>query len=674
MKTTGALALLLSLTMTAQDNEKACAVFSKVNTVLQTRHYKPKPVDDSLSVYVFNTVMENLDDNRTLFLQQEYDKLSAHKHSLDDYLAGKDCSFFNDFTTLYLQALHRKKNFVMDIAKEELPYYTQDTIFYSVKSFPFHTDPERIKKFLRKKITYDILDDVAMQGKDKDSIKLHLDKLGSAAKAKVIDSYLCRINEALNPAGGFEHSMHNLFYSAFCSYFDPHSTYFNYDEKASFVSNISTENYSLGLYVSQNEKEEIIVEEIVPGGPAYHADKISKGDQIIRLAANNMEYAVSCSSLDAITDIVFSDTYKNVELTLRKKDGTIYSVTLEKQVMKADDHSVYSFVLGDKKPIGYIKIPSFYTAFENEVGNGCADDLARELAKLKKDNIQGLIIDLQYNGGGSMDEVIKMCGMFINQGPLSVITDGATGYNVIKDYDRGMLYSGPMVVLVNGFSASASEFFAGVMQDYSRAVIAGSTTVGKATMQTILPLDDSNPKDFVKVTVDKFYRVTGKSSQYKGIVPDVVLPTFFDELLTREKSLPNAIKNDSLEVDLKFRRPSPAFIQELALISKSRTENSADFNLIRSVNDRISQLYKGGKMPMPVTFDTVFDDAHAMDDLRADITRATEKQQSFAVRNPSGTVQDETFMKNANQYRIKSVRTDVYVNEALNILSDYNNL
>lgn len=675
MKTLFAPALLLSMAAMAQNHDSACEKFSKVNDVIQERHFKPKPIDDSLSVYVFTTVMEQFDDNHTLFLEEDYNLLAQHRHKIDDYLKDRQCGFFTDFISVYKNALDRNKRYVEEIARENISFSTNDTIKYSRLAFPYHKEGERIKSYLRKKILFDILEDVSKLSQDKDSLRPHLEKLGNASKAKIIESHLCRANALLNPPEGFDNSIYNRFYAAFCSYFDPHSTYFNYNEKASFISNISTENYSLGLYVSQNEKEEVIVEEIVPGGPAYKTQKIDKGDQLIKLAANDMEYTVSCASMETITDIVFSDTYRNVELTLRKKDGTIYSVNLEKKVMKADDHSVYSFVLGDEHPVGYIKIPSFYTALDNQSLKGCADDVAKEIVKLKQDNIKGLIIDLQFNGGGSMDEVIKLSGMFIDIGPLAIVVDKDNWRNVIKDYNRGKLYDGPLVVLVNGFSASASEFFAGVIQDYNRGIIAGSTTLGKASMQTILPLRKSE-EDFVKVTIDKFYRVTGKSSQYTGIEPDVALPSFFDKLLPRESSMPTAIKNDSISVKVKFRKQPDTAIRAAVAQSRKRVAANTDFNRIRSVNSIIEQTYLTDKAPLRLSFDDVFNDVHSLDAVWKEINEAAEKEQDIVVKNTSfgaDVLMYDDFMKNINEYKIKSVRTDPNIFEGFNIVADLAN-
>ena len=216
----------------AQQHEEACSIFSKVNNVLQERHFKPKPVDDSLSVYVFETVMDQLDENHTVFLKHEFEQLEPHKYRIDDYVTGKDCAFFTEFITLYKGALERQKKFVEELAQQPLPYTTKDTIHYSREAFPFHSNPAKIKNYLRKKITYDILEDVAKLGKNKDSLQQNLEILGKASREKVLDAYLCRLNGLLSPSEGFDESIYNLFFSTFCSYFDPHSTYFNYNETA----------------------------------------------------------------------------------------------------------------------------------------------------------------------------------------------------------------------------------------------------------------------------------------------------------------------------------------------------------------------------------------------------------------------------------------------------------
>lgn len=670
-KCTAAALLLLTLSVFSQNHDKACGTLLKINKLLQDDHLKPKPIDDSLSVYVFQAVTDGLDDNHTLLLQDDYDRLAKHRLQLDDYLKRGDCSFFSDFISVYRSALERTRRFTEEVKGEAFSASLADTIYFSKKTFPYNKEEARIKRYVRKRITYDMLEDVAKQGKSKDSLMQHLEALAKPARERAIETALCRVNALLNPAGGFEDSMYSRFFTAFCNYFDPHTTYFNYSEKSSFVSNISSQTYTLGMYVSQNEKDEIVVEELVPGGPALLSKKIDKGDQLLKLNVNGQEYAVSCASLETISDIVFSDTYKTVKLTMRKKDGTVYDVAITKTVMKAEDHSVYSYVLGSgENAIGYLRVPSFYTGYEND-NHGCADDVATELRKLKKENINGLILDLQYNGGGSMDEVIRMAGMFIDFGPLSVVTDRNRIRDVINDYNRGMLYKGPMVVLVNGLSASASEFFAGVMQDYNRAVIAGTRTMGKASMQTIRQLEGSE-QDFVKVTIDKFYRVTGKSGQYIGISPDVEMPTLMERFVPRESGQTTALKNDSI-TGQPFKPWPKAAILSVAELSRKRIKANPAFGKIRSINSQIDKMYDDDKAPLPLTFDKVFDDVHALDGVWKDINAQSESDSGVAVRPTAAdakAIAADAFRKSINDYKVKSIKSDPFVPEGVNILND----
>jgi carboxyl-terminal processing protease len=667
--------LLFTTALHAQQSGRACTTFSRLNEIMQERHYQPKTLDDSLSAHIYATVMEQLDENHTLFLQEEADALAKHRYQIDDYIKNGNCAFFADFVAAYKKALERRKTFIDEIAAAEMPHNAGDTMYYSKSVYPYHKEGARIKTYLRKRLTFDILEDIARMGTNRDSLMQQVDNLFPASKTKVIDGQLCILNTLLEPAEGFENAMYNKFYSAFCSYFDPHSTYFNYNEKASFVSTISTSNLSLGLYISRDSSEEVVVDEVVPGGPAYETKKITKGDKIIKLEANNTEYAVSCSSMETIGNIIYSDTYKNVNLTLRKNDGTVYSVALKKKVMKADDHSVYSYVLDEGgAKTGYIKIPSFYTAFDGGAqGTGCAEDVAKELNKLKKAGIAGLIIDLQYNGGGSMDEVIRLSGMFINFGPLSVLTDRSRAYNTVRDYNRGMLYDGPMVVLVNGYTASASEFFAGVMQDYNRAVIVGSATLGKATMQTILPLDQDET-DFVKVTIDKFYRVTGKSSQYRGIIPDIELPFVLNDLLTREKDLPRAIKNDSIDVKLRYVKMPDAALKQAVTQSMGRLGSNPVLTSIKNMNTQVGEIYAKDKEPLAINFETVFREVHAMDKLWKDITGTLEAENNIAVTDTvaQNTKKQDRFYQTINDAKVKTIRQDPYIFESLKVLKDIN--
>ena len=201
--------------------------------------------------------------------------------------------------------------------------------------------------------------------------------------------------------------------------------------------------------------------------------------------------------------MILSESNKHITLTLKRNSGKSFDVYIEKQLMKDEDNSVFSFIIGKESKIGYIKIPSFYADLESTGQKGCADDVAREVIKLERDNVKGLVIDLIDNGGGSMEEAIRLAGMFIDYGPISIVADNKKNQSIINDPYKGLIYKGPIVILVNSNTASASEFFSSILQDYNRALILGSNTLGKATMQTILPLDENTTTDFLKITVNK---------------------------------------------------------------------------------------------------------------------------------------------------------------------------
>ena len=473
--------LLVSATLFGQNNDKTCGTIFKINALLQREHFHPKPIDDSLSVYVFDAFIDGLDPNRNIFTKSEYQRLCNYRLTLDDAILQNNCAFMSDFVTSYKLALERKKNILEKIQLSPLDYKTTDSVKFSKENFPFDLNENDLDRVWKKRLRFDILEEISKLSTNLDSLKLHFTELEKRANSKIFETNLCKVNNILNNKKGIEVILQNDFFNAFCTYFDPHSNYFSVDAKSSFLSALSTDNLSLGLHIGINEKEEIIIEEIIPGGPAAKTEKIEKNDIIVKVSNNNgEEYYVSCASLETIAEMIYSDSNKELQLTIRKKNGTLLDVDLKKQVMKSTENSVYSFIAEKETKVGYINIPNFYSDFEGDSNFGCADDVAREIAKLERENIQGLIIDLQDNGGGSMMEAIKLAGLFIDKGPVSILVDGTNRRTILNDPHRGSIYDGPIVVLINGNSASASEFFSAALQDYKRAFVMGSTSLGKA--------------------------------------------------------------------------------------------------------------------------------------------------------------------------------------------------
>ncbi|WP_395050557.1 carboxy terminal-processing peptidase [Flavobacterium sp.] len=667
---------LTTFSLFSQNSAKTCELLSKINALIQHEHFHPKPVDDSLSVFVFDTFMDDLDGNRNLFTKIEYEKLCKHRLLLDNYILRNDCSFMNDFVSVYQFALERKKKSLEKIQNEVLDYNAKDTVKFSKKNFPFDLVATNIDKVWRKRIKYDILEDISKLSSNLDSLTPNFSKLEKISKAKIFDTHLCKVNSILDSKKGLGYDLQNDFLNIFCNYFDPHTNYFSMDAKTSFMSGLTTSGLSLGLNVSLNEKEEIVVEEIIPGGPAARADKFEKDDVILKFSNKKGEdYIVSCSSLEKIGELIYSDSNEEIELTIQKKNGNILAVLLKKQVMKATENAVSSFIVEKEIKVGYINIPNFYSDFDGYSEQGCADDVAKEIIKLKLDNIQGLVIDLQDNGGGSMEEAIKLAGMFIDYGPVSVLVNSKNKQNILKDYNRGSVYYGPIVILINGSSASASEFFTATMQDYNRAIIVGSKSLGKASMQTILPLDE-NKQDFVKLTVEKFYRITGDSNQIKGIIPDIVFPILYDSIVPREISFKTALKYDVINTKARYIPFRKDYYPAIIDLSNERLKNNARFNDIILANEEINALYNDPKEPLQVTFNEVFNDIHEIDSLWKKVKKIAKTETNCAISNNSYDSEKfklDTFQQEINTYKIKDLKTSPYVEEAVAILYDINN-
>ncbi|PXY42303.1 peptidase S41 [Flavobacterium cheongpyeongense] len=665
--------MLITNLLFSQNSDQTCMILAKINRLIQNEHIKPKPVDDSLSVYVFDNLMDELDPSRNIFFKSEYEEMSKlYRLNLDNLILKGDCSFLSDITTKYTTALLRTKTILEKIQSGPIDYSKKDTIRFYKKAFTFYLKKENLEKVWLKKLRYQILDDIAETGNNLDSIELNFKSIELQSRAVVLSNEICRINTLLERKDTQQENLYNFF----CTYFDPHTAYFSDDSKSSFVASLSKEHFSLGVSLKLNEKNEIIIEEVDPNGPAFQSGQIKKGDQIVSISNQKETLHVSCASLESVSTMILSESNKKITLTLKRNSGKNFEVYIEKQIMKDEDNSVYSFIISKESKIGYIKIPSFYADLDQNNRKGCADDVAREMIKLEKDNIKGLVIDLINNGGGSMEEAIRLSGMFIDYGPLSVVIDKEQNRTVINDPYKGLIYKGPVVILINSNTASASEFFASILQDYNRALLLGSNTLGKATMQTIVSLDENTTTDFLKISINKFYRVTGKSHQNTGVRPDVVLPEFYENIYQKESDFPTAIKNDSITPLLKYRRyVKRNLIDKIAKNSTARMANNFYFKQIKEINAKINDMINVPKSEVAITLNSIFEQKTIREKLWKEINTFSDQNNSLDVYNSTvnqfllGVYPAE---KTINQYQITNLKNNPYLNEAVNIINEFN--
>jgi carboxyl-terminal processing protease len=676
MKTISLLLLLTTLSVFPQNETKTCEILSKINTLIQSEHIQPKPIDDSLSVFVFDHFIDELDPPHNLFLKSEYETLSQkYRFQLDDYINAKNCSFLADISSVFKTGLLRNKICLEAIANENVDYETKDTIRFYKKAVPFYLIENQLRKVWKKKIKYEVLDHIASKKTSIDSIKANFKALTSASKKLIIENELCRINTMLQSKTVFEESIFN----DFCTYFDPHTAYLNNDSKSSFVSSLSKEHFSLGLNVSLNENSEIIIYGLNPNGPAFQTGKIKKGDQIISVSNNSETLNVSCATIESISAMIVSDANKTITLTLKRISGQSFDATIDKNFIIDEENRVHSFIIAENDTkFGYLKIPSFYADFEGNSRKGCAEDAAVEMLKLQKENIEGLIIDLVDNGDGSMEEVIKLVGMFIDSGAISTIVDNKKLETIINDPYKGMLFTDPIVILINGNTASASEFFASILQDYNRALLLGGVTIGKATMQTIMPLDKNDSENFLKVTINKFYRVTGKSNQAVGITPNMTLPIIYETILPKESDSPSSFKNNSLTKELPFKPfLKSSFLEKIANKSKKRIASDSYFKEIKEINLKITDLINKPKLPLLLTIEEVFKQRMEVRRLSKAIIGIEAKTCKLNIHNSSMNKFLMTIYPLANQnneFQLEVLETSHFLKESINILKDFNSL
>jgi carboxyl-terminal processing protease len=364
----------------------------------------------------------------------------------------------------------------------------------------------------------------------------------------------------------------------------------------------------------------------------------------------------------------------------------VKTVALLKEKIREEENVVKSFILKGDKKIGYISLPGFYTEWESRTGQGCANDVAKEIVKLQEEKVEGLILDIRYNGGGSLGEGVDLAGIFINEGPICVLKGRAEKPEILKDMNRGTVYNGPLVVLVNGQSASASEVLVGALQDYNRAVVVGSPTFGKATGQIVVPLDSTisltapaerkarSPYGFVTVTTEKLYRVTGRSAQLKGVRPDISLPDVYDALDYREATYPFALSSDSLNRKFYFSPLSPLPVAELTRRSTGRLEQHPSFGAIRRFTEVLKEIPdKTGKA---IPLQPAYFAQRAAENQRRQQELETALEQVTTLYTVENTAYDRELMhmdaysKEVNDALIQNVLSDIYITEGYQITKD----
>lgn len=653
--------------------------------MVERKHYSPRPVDDSFSAAVFKIIIENIDEDGLLFTRPEYQQLLAFKTHIDDELHGKGWGFLDNFTKLYKRALLRADSIVSKLLQQPFDYAVDEKLLLSNEQVNYPVDATALANRWRQYLKYRILDDVyeivSNDSAKKTNLKDGLAKLEIKTREKIRKAELKSLKRPLENPGGYEALINEVFLKVVAACFDPHTNFFSAQGKEDFQEGLSTEGFFFGIVFEENANGHVAIKQLTPGGPAWKSGEINKGDELVSLLWEGKQVQdMTDASLEEVFRVLDQSNHDKMMFRFRKTDGTMTNVLLRKEKSENEENIVRGFVLKGEKKIGYILLPGFYTEWENETGSSCANDVAKEILKLKKENIEGLILDVRYNGGGSLGEALEMIGIFIEEGPL-LAEMGKEGKVIsLKDPNRGTIYDGPLALLINRQSASASEILAASLQDYNRAVIVGNNTYGKATMQQLFPLDTvtnrkitGNEKgEAVKITVGKLFRLDGRTSQLHGVKPDVVLPDAFDGLEIGERFEDHALPADTVKRNA-YYKPLPFLpVKELAQRSATRIGSDQDFQLIKKVAEEQQKELLAPARSIPLKAET-FEKWAADQELDLETAKGeASKNTSYKVENhgfDNKVLQDE-YLKEKNAAWMTMLARDIYIREAFLVLTD----
>ncbi|TDX00852.1 S41 family peptidase [Dinghuibacter silviterrae] len=535
-----------------------------ITRMAEKYHAAPRPFDGAFSRAFFEQFLHGLDAEHFLFLRGDLIRLEPFRLQLDQQVRAERTDFLDLVTGIYRERIRQADSLVTLISDVPMKqHYTYKGDALEDTSAPLNLVGMRSKLAA-------LMGEAEMAYLQRD-LDSGWNDTEPKERRRVRDMVRRNIRGLTQGPGGLSAMLDLSYCNALASCYDPHTEFFSSTLKEQFEGELGGKRFVFG-FAMKEQANGVFIDRVQAGSPAFRTGVFSKGDQLTAIQwAGKEPIDLTDATLEEVNTILEASNHDEATFTIKKADGSTRQVSLSKEEAPEEGlelDKVKGWVLKGVQNIGYISLPAFYTDWDSREGadKGCAEDVAKEILELKKENIQGLILDLRYNGGGSLEEAIDLAGLFIDAGPLAQSKDQDGKPVVLRDVNRGTVFDGPLLLLVNGYSASASEVIAGSLQDYNRAIIIGTPTYGKATAQVILPLDTNidlnggaslqNSGNFIKLTVSRLYRVTGASVQALGVQPDVVLPAPAGAIEHREADEPRALLNSTIAPN-KYYRPYP---------------------------------------------------------------------------------------------------------------------
>jgi carboxyl-terminal processing protease len=656
-----------------------------ISYVLDRGHFEPKSINDDLSEQMFFDYIEAIDAQKRFFLASDYKEFEQYKYALDDQIKSLKIDFFKTTHTRFLKRIAEVQQFYEQLLDKPFDFSVDEQLDVDYDNQVFSSNTTERKNKWRKQLKYSTL--LAYETKlSEEKIKTEEDsEYVPKTEAEIeIESREATLENLKNVFDYLtnelqEEDWFSVYLNAFVSQFDPHTYYFAPEAKDRFDTSMSGKFEGIGARL-QKRNQTIKIVDIISGGPVWRGKQVEVGDQIIKVAQGEAEPVdVTTMRLDDAIKLIKGPKGTEVRLTLKRVDGTIEVVSIIRDVVELEESYAKSIVIEKGgKTFGLINLPKFYIDFKDYGERNAAIDVKKEIEKLKKSDIEGLVIDLRNNGGGSLQTVVDMAGLFIEKGPIVQVKTTRNKNEVLYDRDPAILWDGPLVILVNETSASASEILAAALQDYKRAIIlGGSQTFGKGTVQNIVDLNrfvsnsDLGNLGALKITTDKYYRINGGSTQLEGVKSDVVVPDRYSYIDLGEKDQSNPLDWDQIEPTPYTTWDRYLNYEQAIQQSKLRVANNKNMQLIDENARWIRQQQDDNLYPLSLSAyqKEIEDDKSYVE--RFDQIKNYNNRMSYSS-NPDDLLainDDEGALEKRDRWTT-TLSKDIYLEEAVSILQD----
>ncbi|MCK0161600.1 carboxy terminal-processing peptidase [Allomuricauda sp. F6463D] len=679
-----------------ENDDKDKFLLELISYVLERGHYEPKEINDSFSSNVFDDFIDIVDPTKRYFLQSDVREFEKYRFMIDDEIRNTDITFFNIVYQRLMVRMKEAKEIYNEVLSQPFDYTVDEAIEIDYDEQEFASNENELKERWRKQLKYNTLNifdnkiDNTISDADEDvnldskpvmyfnDIPNSVDKVATEEEAREITKNT--LDEFFDFVDDLERKDWFVQYlNTIVEEFDPHTFYFAPEEKEIFDIGISGKFEGIGARL-QKKPEGAKIVEIISGGPVWRDQSLEVGDEILKVGQEGEEpiNIVGMRLEDAIK-LIKGPEGSVVDLTVRKVDGTIETVSITRDVVELEESYAKSASIdaGSQK-YGLIDLPKFYVDFEDYTKRNAATDVAKEIERLKEAGAEGIILDLRDNGGGSLKTVVEMAGLFIKDGPIVQVRSSGQRKEVHEDKDERVQWDGPLVILVNELSASASEILAAAMQDYKRAVIIGSKqTFGKGTVQNVIPLDnivrgnEHGDLGAIKLTTQKFYRINGGSTQLEGVKSDIVVPDRYSYIDLGERDQQNPLGWDKITpADYKVW-DGYIDLDEAVKNSKERMANNEQIKLIdenaKWLKDQQDENLISLKYDSYVSKEQ---EAKKRSDRFKSLKDYDSKLSFGSLQYETELFTKDSVLREKRDRWHKNLARDIYVEEAVNVLKD----